>query len=68
MLSVYKGTQLAGYGRAYMPLRPGPHILDVDLLKPQASSMLGYIASLFGYQPELLQPKMLASAAGNNCK
>ncbi|RZC34584.1 hypothetical protein BDFB_015072 [Asbolus verrucosus] len=34
-----------------MPLKPGLH-------KPQASSLLVYIGSFFGYQPELLQPKI----------
>ncbi|KAG5872815.1 hypothetical protein JTB14_025269 [Gonioctena quinquepunctata] len=66
ILSIYKSMQLAGYGRCHMPLRPGSHTLDIHLAKPQASSMLGYIASFFGYQPELLQPKMLATTAGNN--
>ncbi|RZC42036.1 hypothetical protein BDFB_015052 [Asbolus verrucosus] len=41
-----------------MPLNPGLHKLDVSLSKPQASSLLGYIGSFFGYQPELLQPKI----------
>lgn len=59
--------QLQGYGRVHMPLRPGNHKFDVILAKPLASSMLGYLVSFFGYQPELLQPKMLATTAGNNC-
>nr|XP_023026807.1 B9 domain-containing protein 1 [Leptinotarsa decemlineata] len=66
ILSVYKGMQLAGYGRSHMPLKPGSHTVNAHLAKPQASSMLGHIASFFGYQPELLQPKMLATTAGNN--
>ena len=60
--------QLEGYGRAHVPIKPGHHKLQVNLSKPIASSFLGYIGSFFGYQPELLQPKMLASTAGNNCK
>lgn len=60
--------QLGGYGRTHMPLKPGAHTLDVHLSKPLASTMLGYFASFFGYQPELLQPKMLATTAGNNRK
>nr|CAH7749488.1 unnamed protein product [Callosobruchus chinensis] len=66
ILSIYKGMQLAGYGRVHMPIKVGSHELDVALSKPQSSSMLGYIASFFGYQPELLQPKMLATTAGNS--
>ncbi|VEN62709.1 unnamed protein product [Callosobruchus maculatus] len=66
ILSIYKGMQLAGYGRVHMPINVGSHELDVALSKPQSSSMLGYIASFFGYQPELLQPKMLATTAGNS--
>ncbi|KAJ3646657.1 hypothetical protein Zmor_024233 [Zophobas morio] len=66
VLSVYKGMQLEGYGRIHMPLRPGVHKLDASLAKPQPSSMLGYVGSFFGYQPELLQPKMLATTAGNH--
>ncbi|CAH0564428.1 unnamed protein product [Brassicogethes aeneus] len=66
VLSVYRGMQLEGYGRTHIPLRPGSHSLEVNLSKPQASSLLGYIGSFFGYQPELLQPKMLATTAGNN--
>ncbi|KAJ8956725.1 hypothetical protein NQ318_014080 [Aromia moschata] len=66
ILSVYRNMHLEGYGRAHMPLKPGSHQLDVYLSKPQASSLLGYIGSFFGYQPELLQPKMLATTAGNN--
>ncbi|CAG9812437.1 unnamed protein product [Phaedon cochleariae] len=66
ILSVYKNMQLSGYGRCYLPLKPGAAKLHVHLAKPQASSMLGYLASFFGYQPELLQPKMLATTAGNN--
>lgn len=60
--------QLEGYGRVHMPLRPGVHKLDVPLSKPQAASLLGSFFSFFGYQPELLQPKMLATTAGNHCK
>lgn len=66
VLSVYKEMQLAGYGRCHVPLKPGNHTVEVSLSKPQASSILGYVASFFGYQPELLQPKMLATTAGNN--
>ncbi|KAH0808470.1 hypothetical protein GEV33_014323 [Tenebrio molitor] len=66
VLSVYKGMQLEGYGRVHMPLRPGVHKLDVSLAKPVGSSLLGYVGSFFGYQPELLQPKMLATTAGNH--
>lgn len=68
ILSVYKGTQLAGYGRTHFPFKPGLHELDISLSRPQASSMLGQIASFFGYQPELLQPKMLANTDGNYSK
>lgn len=50
-----------------MPIKPGRHNLEMHLAKPRASSLLGYIGSFFGYQPELLQPKVLASTAGNNC-
>lgn len=50
-----------------MPLKAGFHKLQVSLAKPVPSSLLGYVASFFGYQPELLQPKMLASTAGNHC-
>ncbi|XP_044253049.1 B9 domain-containing protein 1-like [Tribolium madens] len=66
VISVYRGVQLEGYGRAHMPLRPGAHRVDVALSKPQASSLLGHMGALFGYQPELLQPKMLATTAGNH--
>ncbi|XP_056636805.1 B9 domain-containing protein 1 [Diorhabda sublineata] len=66
ILSVYKNMQLAGYGRCHVPLKAGVHKLDVLFAKPQASSLLGYVASFFGYQPELLQPKMLATTAGIN--
>lgn len=68
VLSVYKGMQLEGYGRVHMPLRPGVHKLDVSLAKPVGSSLLGYVGSFFGYQSELLQPKMLATTAGNHRK
>ncbi|CAG9773988.1 unnamed protein product [Ceutorhynchus assimilis] len=66
VLSIYKETTLEGYGRVHLPIKPGRRHLEVNLAKPQASSLLGYIGSFFGYQPELLQPKMLASTAGNN--
>ncbi|XP_019868072.1 B9 domain-containing protein 1 [Aethina tumida] len=66
VLSVYRGIQLEGYGRAHIPLKPGHYNMEICLSKPQASSLLGYIGSFFGYQPELLQPKMLATTAGNN--
>ncbi|XP_017778777.1 PREDICTED: B9 domain-containing protein 1-like [Nicrophorus vespilloides] len=66
VLSVYSGLQLEGYGRAHLPLQPGMHSLEVPLSRPQPSSFLGYLGSLFGYRPELLQPKMLATTAGNN--
>lgn len=59
---------LEGYGRIHVPLQAGLHKLDVPLSKPLPSSMLGYIGSFFGYQPELLQPKMLATTAGNHRK
>nr|CAH7730592.1 unnamed protein product [Callosobruchus chinensis] len=45
ILSIYKGMQLAGYGRVHMPIKVGSHELDVALSKPQSSTMLGYIAS-----------------------
>lgn len=59
---------LEGYGRLHVPLQAGLHKLDVSLSKPLASSMLGYVGSFFGYQPELLQPKMLATTSGNHRK
>lgn len=67
-MNIYKGTQLAGYARSHLPLKPGLHKLNISMIRPQASSILGQIASIFGYQPELLQPKMLASTDGNNCE
>ncbi|KAF2899123.1 hypothetical protein ILUMI_07050 [Ignelater luminosus] len=66
VLSVYSGINLQGYGRSHIPLQPGLHKLNISLSKPQPSSFLGYLGTFFGYQPELLQPKMLASTAGNN--
>lgn len=59
---------LQGYGRIHIPLQPGLHKLDIPLSKPLPSSLLGYFGTFFGYQPELLQPKMLATTAGNNRK
>lgn len=67
VVSLYSDMKLEGYGRAHLPLTPGVHKMDVSLSKPQPSTLLGSIASLFGYQPELVQPKMLASAEGNHC-
>ncbi|XP_076273989.1 B9 domain-containing protein 1 isoform X1 [Rhynchophorus ferrugineus] len=66
VISMYRGMTLEGYGRTHLPIRPGNHNLIIDLAKPKASSLLGYLGSFFGYQPELLQPKMLATTAGNN--
>ncbi|XP_050297863.1 B9 domain-containing protein 1 [Anthonomus grandis grandis] len=66
VISIYKEMTLEGYGRTHLPLKPGRHNLQVNLAKPKASSLLGYLGSFFGYQPELLQPKVLASTAGNN--
>lgn len=68
VLSVYNEMNLQGYGRLHMPLQPGVHKINVALSRPIPSSLLGYFASFFGYQPELLQPKMLATTSGNNCK
>lgn len=68
ILSLYKGIQLAGYARTHIPFKPGLHHVSVCLMRPQASSMLGSIASFFGYQPELVQSKMLANTDGNNSK
>lgn len=68
VISVYKEMSLEGYGRTHIPIKPGNHHLEVNLGKPKASSLLGYLGSFFGYQPELLQPKILATTAGNNCK
>lgn len=68
VLSVYKNMSLEGYGRCHIPLSPGAHSLNISLSKPLTSTFLGYIASFFGYQPELIQPKMLATTAGNQCK
>lgn len=59
---------LEGYGRVHVPLQAGTHELIVSLSKPMPSSMLGYIGSFFGYQPELLQPKTLANTSGSHCK
>ncbi|GJQ81803.1 hypothetical protein Trydic_g344 [Trypoxylus dichotomus] len=66
VVSVYNNTQIKGYGRAHMPIRPGCHDLRISLSRPQPSTFLGYIGTFFGYQPELLQPKMLATTAGNH--
>lgn len=66
VLSVYSGMKLIGYGRVHIPFQPGFHKLDVRLSKPVPSSFLGYIGTFFGYQPELLQPNMLATTAGNS--
>ncbi|KAF5289090.1 hypothetical protein FQR65_LT11912 [Abscondita terminalis] len=68
VLSVYKGIGLQGYGRAHIPLQAGSHKFSVSLLTPVPSSLLGRFGTIFGYQPELLQPSMLATTAGNNCK
>ncbi|KAK5641548.1 hypothetical protein RI129_010095 [Pyrocoelia pectoralis] len=66
VISVYKGINLQGYGRAYMPFQAGLHKMKVSISTPLPSSLLGQIATAFGYQPELLQPTMLATTAGNN--
>ncbi|KAF5306858.1 hypothetical protein FQA39_LY00088 [Lamprigera yunnana] len=66
VLSVYNGITLQGYGRAHIPLQAGLHKIKMALLTPIPSSLLGKIGALFGYQPELLQPSMLATAAGNH--
>lgn len=68
VLSVYRDMTLEGYGRAHVPIKPGLHKLDVSLSKPQPSSLLGYIGTFLGYQPELVQPKMLATTEGNSRK
>ncbi|KAI4457094.1 b9 domain-containing [Holotrichia oblita] len=65
VISVYSGSQIKGYGRAHVPIRPGCHDLHISLSRPQPSTLLGYVGTFFGYQPELLQPKMLATTAGN---
>lgn len=59
---------LEGYGRLHSPLQAGLHKVDVKLSKPLPATMLGYFGTFFGYQPELLQPKMLATTVGNHCK
>lgn len=51
-----------------MPLQPGVHNLKARLSKPIPSTYIGYLASIFGYQPELVQPSLLASGEGNHCK
>lgn len=51
-----------------MPLQPGVHNLKARLSKPIPSTYIGYLASFFGYQPELVQPSLLASGEGNHCK
>ncbi|ERL84415.1 B9 domain-containing protein 1 [Dendroctonus ponderosae] len=66
VISVYKEMRLEGYGRTHMPIKPGNHHLEVNLARPKASSLLGYLGTFFGYQPQLLQPKLLASTAGSN--
>lgn len=68
VLSVYRDMTLEGYGRTHVPIKPGLHKLDVSLSKPQPSSLLGYIGTFFGYQPELVQTKMLATTEGNSRK
>lgn len=66
VLSIYKDMQLQGYGRIHIPFQPSSHKLIVKLSKPEPTSFLGYLGTFFGYQPELLQPKLLATTAGNN--
>lgn len=66
VLSLYSTTVLQGYGRAHLPLQPGVHYLDVPLSKPQPSTILGYFASFFGHQPELVRASLLASGTGNH--
>lgn len=60
--------KLSGYGRTHLPVVPGVHKIDVPLSKPLPSSLLGSFALFFGYQPELVQPKMLATVQGNHRK
>ncbi|XP_022917157.1 B9 domain-containing protein 1 [Onthophagus taurus] len=64
ILSVYEGFKLKGYGRIHIPIQTGVHLIDVSLARPQPSSLLGYFGTFFGYQPELLEPKMLAEDEG----
>lgn len=59
---------LEGYGRVHIPIQTGARKVDINLSKPQSSTMLGYLGTFFGYYPELLQPKMLATTVGNHCK
>ncbi|XP_044759183.1 B9 domain-containing protein 1-like isoform X2 [Coccinella septempunctata] len=66
VFSVYKNVTLGGYGRCHIPLTPGVHSLNIALSKPLTSTFFGSIASFFGYQPELIQPEMLATTAGNH--
>lgn len=66
VLSIYRDMQLQGYGRIHIPFQPSSHKLTVKLSKPEPTSFLGYLGTFFGYQPELLQPKMLATTSGNN--
>lgn len=68
VISVYSATALQGYGRVHAPFQPGLHSLNVPLSKPAPTTYLGYFASFFGYQPELVQASLLASGEGSHCK
>ncbi|GLV34472.1 B9d1 [Carabus blaptoides fortunei] len=66
VISVYSATTLQGYGRVHVPFQPGLHSLNVPLSKPAPTTYLGYFASFFGYQPELVQASLLASGEGSH--
>lgn len=57
---------LQGYGRIHMPIKRGFHEFEIPLFRPIPSTVLGQLLYYFGYQPELLEPKMLASSVGTN--
>lgn len=66
VLSVYRNATLEGYGRMHVPISVGLHSEKVSMAKPISSTFFGQLASYWGYQPELLQPKILATTAGNS--
>ncbi|XP_046959961.1 B9 domain-containing protein 1 [Vanessa cardui] len=62
----FSGDTLRGYALFLLPPVAGTHEMTAPLVKPRSATMLGeWLAWLTGRQPELVDPRMLATGKEN---
>lgn len=54
-----------GYGSVLVPLTPGPHVLDIDMYVPLATSLFNqFVSWIMGNPPEFFDSKFVCQGDG----